>query len=181
MSQIRDQIIRRVLIVEQGYVNDPADSGGETNFGITITVARRFGYMGKMENMPEQMAIQIYAKRYWNKMYLDQISTISVELAEELMDTAVNMGTKRATRFLQRSLNVLNNKGEYYGDVAVDGIMGPGTLTAFSCYNLKRGPAGMRVLFKILNCLQGAFYVKLAERREKDERFVYGWFKNRVA
>jgi len=31
-----------------------------------------------------------------------------------------------------------------------------------------------------LNCLQGAFYVELAEKREKDERFVYGWLLNRV-
>jgi len=36
------------------------------------------------------------------------------------------------------------------------------------------------VLCRALNCLQGAYYIELAERREKDERFVYGWLKNRV-
>jgi lysozyme family protein len=181
MSELRDQVIRDVLIIEQGYVNDPSDSGGETNFGITVKVARKFGYLGKMNKMPEEIAIQIYAKRYWNKMCCDQISAVDGELAGKLMDVAVNMGVRRATRFLQQSLNVLNNKQKYYSDIAVDGMMGPGTLTAFSCYSLKRGPTGMRVLFKMINCLQGAFYIKLAERREKDERFVYGWFRNRVA
>ena len=181
MSKMRDQIIRDILIVEQGYVNDPSDSGGETNFGITIAVARRFGYMGKMDKMPEQFAIQVYAKQYWNPLYLNEISTVDGELAGKIMDVAVNMGVRRATRFLQQSLNVLNNKRDYYSDIVVDGVMGPGTLTAFSCYNLKRGPTGMHVLFKMINCLQGAFYIKLAERREKDEKFIYGWFRTRVA
>ena len=43
-----------------------------------------------------------------------------------------------------------------------------------------RSQKGMDVLVVMLNALQGAFYVTLAERREKDERFVFGWFANRV-
>jgi len=36
-------------------------------------------------------------------------------------------------------------------------------------------------LYKMLNALQGAYYIELAERREKDEDFIYGWFKHRVS
>ncbi len=36
------------------------------------------------------------------------------------------------------------------------------------------------VPLRALNALQGAFYVELAERRAKDEAFVYGWLLNRV-
>ena len=36
-------------------------------------------------------------------------------------------------------------------------------------------------MFILLNCLQGAYYVDLAERREKDQRFMYGWLTHRVA
>jgi hypothetical protein len=32
----------------------------------------------------------------------------------------------------------------------------------------------------MLNSLQGSSYVEIAERREKDEKWIYGWFKNRV-
>ena len=40
---------------------------------------------------------------------------------------------------------------------------------------------GEVVLVRALNSLQGAFYVELAEKRQKDEAFVYGWLLNRVA
>lgn len=37
---MKDKIINEIIRVEGGYVNDPRDSGGETNFGITVAVAR---------------------------------------------------------------------------------------------------------------------------------------------
>jgi hypothetical protein len=41
----------------------------------------------------------------------------------------------------------------------------------------KRDP---QILLKALNCLQGDRYIRLTRSREKDERFLYGWLKNRV-
>ena len=38
----------------------------------------------------------------------------------------------------------------------------------------------MTVMLRMLDAQQGAFYMDLAERRPKDERFVYGWFLHRV-
>jgi hypothetical protein len=56
------------------------------------------------------------------------------------------------------------------------------TIAALREYLSKRGPAdGAKVLLRALNALQGAFYIGLAESRPKDERFVYGWFFNRVS
>jgi len=83
----------------------------------------------------------------------------------------------RAGKFLQRALNVLNNTGSLYRDLKVDGAIGSATVSALRGYLDGRDEG---TLVKALNCLQGAFYITLAERREKDERFVYGWFKNRV-
>jgi Putative secretion activating protein len=79
--------------------------------------------------------------------------------------------------FLQRALNVLNSKGKLYPDLEVDGAIGLVTVSALRGYLTERDED---TLVKALNCLQGAYYVNLAERREKDETFVYGWFKNRV-
>ena len=42
---MKTKIINEIIGVEGGYVNDPSDSGGETNFGITVAVARQFGYV----------------------------------------------------------------------------------------------------------------------------------------
>lgn len=174
---MKNRIINEIIRVEGGYVNDPRDSGGETNFGITVAVARANGYNGAMRDMPRSVAFDIYSARYWDAVKGDNLVKLSEHVAEEVVDTSVNMGPGRAGKFLQRALNVLNKRGSLYRDLAVDGAIGKATLSALRAY---LGSRDEETLVKALNCLQGAYYITLAERREKDERFVYGWFKNRV-
>jgi len=181
MSQIRDRIINSIIDIEGGYVNDPSDSGGETKYGITKRTAKAYGYTGNMKNLSRDLAFTIYVNKYWNALNLDVIEEISPRIAEELADTSVNMGSQRAAEFLQRSLNVLNNRGEYYPDLKIDRDVGPRTIHALRAHMKRRGQKnGQVVLFRMLNCLQGEFYINLCERREKDEKFIYGWFLNRV-
>jgi len=177
MSKLKENIINHIIQIEGGYVNDANDSGGETNFGITQEVARANGYQSAMIDMPKTVAFDIYAKKYWHKVMAGSIAKLSENIAAEVVDTGINMGTSRAVIFLQRSLNVLNKKGELYPDLEVDGHIGLKTIASLESYLDSRNES---VLLKMLNSLQGAFYVTLAERREKDEAFIYGWFKNRV-
>ncbi len=173
----RRATLNEILRLEGGYVNDPSDSGGETNFGITERVARAHGYAGAMRDLPREVAFDIYSTKYWDSVRGDQLVELSEPVAEEVVDTSVNMGPGRAGKFLQRSLNVLNREAQLYADLTVDGDIGPATLRALGGYLATRDADA---LVRALNCLQGAFYIELAERREKDERFVYGWLKNRV-
>lgn len=173
----RDKLIDNVLEREGGYVNDPCDSGGETNFGVTIEVAREHGYRGEMCDMPVEIAREIYAAQYWYPIKGPQLAQISEALAEEVFDTGVNCGVVRATMILQRALNSLNNEQNVTLDVAVDGQLGPATLRGLAAYATKRDVA---TLVKACNILQGAFYIELTEKRKKDERFLYGWLKHRV-
>jgi lysozyme family protein len=181
MSKTKDKIINAIIEVEGGYVNDPDDSGGETRYGITEKVARRYSYTGPMQELPRDLAFRIYSDWYWDSMHLDQVEQIAAGIAEELADTAVNMGVNRAATFLQRSLNALNNRQQYYADITVDGDVGNRTLEALGSYIAERGDEGITTLRRMLNALQGAFYVELSERREKDEAFIFGWFKNRIS
>lgn len=174
---MKERIINEIIRIEGGYTNNPADSGGETNFGITIEAARANGYSGDMRDLPREVAFGIYVARYWAAVKADDLSKLSDIVTEEVVDTAVNMGPSRAGKFLQRTLNVLNSRGKLYPDVVVDGAIGPATVSALRGYLVKRDA---NTLAKALNCLQGAYYITLAERREKDETFVYGWFKHRV-
>ena len=176
---LKAKTISHILDVEGGYVNDENDSGGETNFGITVAVARKSGYMGEMIDMPQEVAYDIYADRYWNSMMLDDIEKFSALVAAELADTGVNMGISRASTFLQVALNALNYGGKHFADIVEDGDIGLGTLRAMNAYYSKRGPEGMEVLAKALNGQQIAFYIDLTRRRQKDETFLYGWIKNR--
>ena len=180
MSDLKTEIINSIIKIEGGYVNDPSDSGGATNFGITEKVARQNGYTGDMRDLPIEFAFNVYVEQFWNRLQLPTIQDLSEMLAEEIADTGVNMGINRAAIFLQRSLNVLNNQEKYYPDLVVDGQLGQKTIRALSEYLAHRETEGEIVLVKMLNSLQGAFYVELSERRVKDEKFIYGWFVNRV-
>jgi lysozyme family protein len=181
MAGYFDHWIEEILKVEGGYVNDPEDSGGETNCGITIALARKHGYSGPMKDLPRPKIVEIYKKEFWDALLCDEIQKISLLICSELLDTAVNQGVFRAAEYLQRSLNVLNKEGALYADLKVDGAVGRKTVAALAAYTKARpGAEGVKVLLSALNCLQGAFYISLAERRQKDERFVYGWLLNRV-
>ncbi|MCX4186786.1 glycoside hydrolase family 108 protein [Methylophaga sp. OBS4] len=174
-----DRIIDDVLATEGGYVHDRHDSGGETNYGITIEVARENGYHGPMIDMPVSFARQIYTKRYINDPNFHLVLDYSEPIAAELIDTGINMGPHRASEFLQRWLNGFN-LGEHQ-DLFVDGRVGRITINALAAYLHKRGQEGERVLLTALNCTQGDRYLALTEARKKDRKFLYGWIRNRVS
>ena len=174
---LKKRIIDQIIFTEGGYVNDPDDSGGKTKYGITEEVARKYGYTGAMLYLPREIAFDIYTDRYWHKLKADSLQHLSEGITEEVVDTGVNMGTHKAAILLQTCLNVFNNKEQYYKDLKVDGHIGSATIGALSLYLSIRDE---EVLLKALNCLQGAFYIELANTHKKNESFVYGWLKQRV-
>lgn len=178
---IFEAAFQQLVVVEGGYGRHPDDSGRATRWGITEATARANGYRGDMRQLPLAEARRIYRAQYWDLMRLDEVAAHSPRIAEELFDTGVNAGCAVGVTALQRLLNVLNLKGSLFADQRVDGLMGPMTLAALGSFLQRRGPEGERVLFVALNGLQAAGYVDLAERREKDESFVYGWLRARVA
>lgn len=180
MADAFDALIEPLLKREGGYVNDPNDRGGETNFGVTVAVARENGYAGSMRAMTRDQAKAIYRAKYWAKPGLYHIAPLSLPVAEELFDTGVNMGTGTAAIFFQRALNALNRQGKDYPDIAVDGGIGPATSRAFGAFLRRNGKGAVTVMLTTLNCLQGARYIELSEGREANENFTNGWMAHRV-
>ncbi len=175
---MKTKIINEIIRIEgDKYTNDPSDSGGATKYGCTEKEARAFGYKGHMRDLPRTVAFDLLSMRFWDKVKGDDLEKISVAVCAEVVDTGVNMGTHRASVFLQRCLNVFNREARLYHDLTVDGKIGPSTLMALNFYLNNRDES---VLLKSLNSLQGAKYIELAERRKKDEKWIYGWYKNRV-
>ncbi|CAM5512010.1 glycoside hydrolase family 108 protein [Sphingobium scionense] len=168
-------IIEDVLANEGGYVNDPRDAGGETNFGITIATARANGFTGPMKAITRDFARGVYVKQYVEAPGFDKIAAISPSIGAELVDTGVNMGPKVAAQFLQRALNGLNNQGKDYADLLVDGSAGQKTRDALTAFLKKRGAEGERRLLLLLNALQGERYLSLCEGRAANEAFLFGW------
>ncbi len=133
-----------------------------------------------MSRLPRAKAEEIYYGSYWKPLGLDELSQTHPRIAGKLFDQGVHCGIGTAARWLQRVLTVLDQNGALYPDIDVDGIVGPGTRQALDALIRHRGPDGTTVVLRALNCLQGAHYVVLAEQRPKDERFVYGWLRQRI-
>ena len=174
------KLIDQIIKTEGGYVNDPTDRGGETNFGITVAVARANGYHGSMRDMPVEVARSIYEKRYIIGPGFDQVGKLSTMVGEELVDTGVNMGQTTAAKFLQRALNLFTN-GAGYEILSVDGDLGPATLAALKRYLDYRKGEGEKVLVKTLNILQGARYIDICTENLSQKKYIYGWISNRIS
>lgn len=176
-----ENLVDALIDREGGFVNNTADKGGPTCFGITEAVARAHGYSGPMRSLPRSEAAAIYRRLYWQRPRLDEVARRSARLAAELFDTGVNMGPAVAITFLQRTLTALNRNGKDYDDLTPDGRLGPATLAAMDTFLKVRGrSSGETVLLRALEALQGERYLRLAERRPANEAFLYGWLANRI-
>lgn len=175
------RVIDDILRAEGGYVNDPADKGGETNFGITVAVARANGYTGPMRTLPVTVARAIYLARYITGPKFDQVLAIHAGIGAELIDTGVNMGPRPAAEFLQRWLNGFNDTGTRYPVLTVDGRLGDQSLAALAAFIAWRGQDGASVMLRALNGLQAARYLDITEANKTQRRFLFGWLRTRVA
>ncbi len=114
MPSVWDAAIEFVLSQEGGYTNDPNDSGGETNFGIS-----RKSYPDlELKNLTVDQAKEIYRRDYWSPCRCDNLPW-PYSLA--VFDMAVNQGVGTAIKTLQETFGV-----------AADGIIGPMTMEAIA-------------------------------------------------
>ncbi|OYW51199.1 MAG: secretion activating protein [Novosphingobium sp. 28-62-57] len=169
-------ILAAVFAAEGGYVNDPIDPGGETNFGITKRVAVAHGYTGPMRDLPKDKAGRIYVSTYIEKPGFMPMVEIEPAVAEELVDTGVNMGPARPSRWFQQSLNEICGSG-----IGVDGKVGRATIGAYRSCQLRMGSKGLciRILDR-LDAKQSAEYDRLVRVNPALIRFRRGWQNHRV-
>ncbi|MEW8494260.1 MAG: glycosyl hydrolase 108 family protein [Candidatus Thiodiazotropha taylori] len=101
-----------LLSIEGGYVNHPADKGGETNYGIS-----KMEYPDlDIKSLSKDQALEIYRADYWDSINCDHLPG---QIAVVLFDAAVHHGQWRAVTLLQQELGV-----------RADGINGPITQAA---------------------------------------------------
>lgn len=169
-------MIAATIGLEGGYVNDKADPGGETNMGITKTVARQKGYAGPMRTLPREVAESIYYEDYIVAPGYEPLIAMNAPVVEELYDTASNMGPQRPSRFFQQSINELCGTS-----IVPDGRVGPGTTATFAACQNRLGSSPMCVsMLNRLDAKQRAEYERLVRVNPKLRKFLRGWIANRV-
>ena len=175
-----DWAVECVLHHEGGWVNNPNDPGGATNFGISLRYLQSIGDLDgdglpdgdldgdgdvdvdDIRNATREDAIQLYKNGFWIPNKCDSI--ISGLVATKIFDMSVNMGSKQAWKIAQRSANKLG------AALTVDGLVGTNTLTAVNSY-LDRDYE----LLAVLRDRQANFYETIIERKPSLAEFRLGW------
>jgi lysozyme family protein len=104
------QIIDVILQLEGGFVNNAADHGGPTNYGITSATLGRSRNLGRPATIDEVRALSrteaaaIYMKSFLIEPRFDQVVDSGTRLA--LVDTGVLHGQGRAIAYLRQCLGL---------------------------------------------------------------------------
>lgn len=164
-----DKQIDAVLKREGGYVHDPADRGGETNFGITIPAWRSFclscfdeaGAGRGMRGLTRDDAMRFY-RWWWSRpeLGLALLKSPGVQLA--VFDASVLFGRGRPTRWLQEWCNGQGHR------LVVDGVVGPVSAAAV---NSHRGCC----VVEGLHARRLAFHAEDVAGNPAQARFLAGW------
>ena len=155
------------------YVNDPHDYGGETKCGI----AKRFHQDVDIKNLvwddpaPEGKvsALPIYRKDYWDKICGDGIT--DQDLANSMMDIAVNIGWKEAGRWVQHAFNelIVSIDPDSPDTLTEDGLVGPASIKSINSY--KRPWE----IMKMLEGFQFSHYMRRIQEDETQRKFLRSW------
>ena len=128
MQHIND-IAQEILKAEGGFVNDPDDPGGPTNYGVTLKTLKRLGHdlnqdgrvdIADLIQLSSTQAVQIFVQDYFFKPQIDQLPHM---LPAPVFDMYVNAGS-HAINVLQRTLILFDM------EITVDGMIEPITIAA---------------------------------------------------
>lgn len=128
MQTVRE-IATEIVAREGGYVNDPDDPGGATNYGVTIHTMRRLGLdlnrdgqvtAADVRALTRAQAVDIFITHYYER---PRIAQLPEAVQASVFDMYVNAGSN-AVRILQRLVRDMRI------DCGVDGVIGPQTIGA---------------------------------------------------
>ena len=178
MKSVR-AIAEDIVVREGGYVNDPDDPGGATNFGVTIHTMRRLGLdldndgdvdVQDVKRLTRDHAIDIFIRHYFEK---PRIAELPEALHATVFDMYVNAGGN-AVKILQRLL------GQMGFPVTVDGQIGSQTISAArSAY-----AAAPNHLADAYGIARRNYYFRIADSRAASRKYARtraggkgGWIK----
>lgn len=178
MKTVR-QIAEEIVAREGGFVNDPHDPGGATNYGVTIHTMRRLKVDldrdGDVDTQDVRMltriqAVAIFVQHYYTN---PRVNLLPEKLQASVFDMYVNAGSN-AVKILQRLLN------SYGWRLTVDGVVGPFTAKAANSVFAGHGQA----LVDAYGIARRNYYLRLGDGRPTLRKFARtraggkgGWIK----
>ena len=164
-----EEMVNKILIHEGGFVDDPDDRGGATNFGITqLTYSQWLGRPASVHDiraMDRETAIEIYLTNYY---HAPRINSLPDPVQPQAFDCSIHHGPVRAIKFHQTVCNLAD-----FGPVLVDGVCGPQTRGAIeNAFNEMR--------FYFINAVADErihFLNQIVANDPSQFKFLQGWTK----
>jgi lysozyme family protein len=169
MTSTVREIAQEIVGREGGFVNDPDDPGGATNYGVTIHTMRALGLdldkdgdvdVRDVKLLTMEQAVDIFIKHYFEK---PQIWRLPEELHATVFDMQVNAGLN-AIKILQNLVNRVNKQS-----IAVDGQIGPATAGATMEAASRIGAHNLAHAYSIE---RRNYYYRLADRRAASRKYA---------
>jgi lysozyme family protein len=166
MSSVKE-LAEEIVAREGGFVNDPADPGGATNFGVTIHTLRRLGLdltgdgqvnEADVRRLTRAQAVEIFIEDYFRR---PGISALPEAIQASVFDMYVNAGAN-AVKVLQR---LLTEMGFPCTD---DGAIGPQTIRAAQ-QAAEAAPTHLADAYAIA---RRNYYYALADARPASRRYA---------
>lgn len=136
-----DTAMLTVLKNEGGFVDNPHDSGGPTNMGISLkfyrTVIDPTATAEDIKALTPQTVSIIYKTHWWDRFKYERI--LDQSIATKLLDMSINMGPVPAHIALQRAVLAANGFA-----LIQDGVLGDQSITQINVAN----PASLLASFK---------------------------------
>ncbi|PKQ13920.1 MAG: peptidoglycan-binding protein [Alphaproteobacteria bacterium HGW-Alphaproteobacteria-1] len=166
MRSIR-QLAEDIVAREGGFVDDPDDPGGATNFGVTIHTMRRLGLdldgngitdTADVRALTRERAVDIFIEQYYHRTGIARLPEV---LRPSVFDMQVNAGAN-AVRLLQRLLREMGQA------VDADGVIGPQTVAAAESA-VRAAPDHIADAYGIA---RRNYYLRLADARPASRKFA---------
>lgn len=124
-----EEVAAQIVAREGGYVNDPDDPGGATNYGVTIGTMKSLGLdlnkdgrvdANDVKMLTRAQAQQIFVEHYFRR---PRLAELPPAVQASVFDMYVNAGAN-AVKILQRLVARMGFAA------SADGVIGPRTLAA---------------------------------------------------
>jgi len=174
-----------LLAHEGGYVDDKADPGGVTNWGVSLRFARAAGDLdgdGRLDldldgdgdvdgedirRMSRDDAAYVYWLHWWKRY---DYGSFQLGLATKLLDLSVNMGSTQAHKIVQRAARAMG--AEYR--LTDDGQLGPRSREVL-------GRLSNADFLPAIRAEAAGFYRGLVIQRPASGKFLAGWLNRAYA
>ncbi|WP_295047918.1 holin-associated N-acetylmuramidase [uncultured Paracoccus sp.] len=162
-----EEVAAQIVAREGGYVNDPDDPGGATNYGVTIGTMTSLGLDlnkdGRIDATDVRMltraqAQQIFVEHYFRR---PRLADLPPAVQSSVFDMYVNAGTN-AVKILQRLIARMGFSAQ------ADGMIGPQTIAAAQ----EAAAAAPDHLADAYGIARRNYYYALADQRPASRKYA---------